>query len=104
MRRLTELKAKYGIYPKGVGHHICNRIDDALTFTDVVHEIDCLPDPKVRQRELARIGDEILRRNQEVFRPAVANQAFPISREIGERWFDELIWDQKTLEQVNSVS
>lgn len=104
VRRLTELKAKYGIYPRRVGHRVCQRIDDALAFTDVVHEIDCLPDPKVRQRELARIGDEILRRNREVFRAEVANQAFPIQREIGGRWFDELLWNQETLAQLNSVS
>jgi hypothetical protein len=104
VKRLTELKTKYGIYPRGVGHHVCQRIDDALMFTDIVHEIDCLPDPQVRQRELARIGDEILRRNREVFRAKVANQAFPIQREIGGRWFDELLWDQETLAQFNFAS
>jgi len=104
VRRLAELKTKYGIYPRGVGNSVCRRIDDALAFTDIVHEIDCLPDPQVRQRELARIGDEILRRNQDVFRPGVANQAFPIKREIGGRWFDELLWDQETLEQFNTAA
>lgn len=104
VRRLAELKTKYGIYPRGVGNSVCRRIDDALTFTDVVHEIDCLPDPQVRQRELACIGDEILRRNQDVFRPGVANQAFPVKREIGGRWFDELLWDQEILEQFNAAA
>ena len=102
VRRLTEMKTKYGIYPRGVGHHVCRRIDDALAFTDVVHEIDCLADSKVRRRELERIGSEILRRNREVFRAEVANQAFPIQREIGGRWFDELLWDHDTLEQFSS--
>lgn len=103
VKRLTELKTKYGIYPRGVGHKVGQRIDDALAFTDIVHEIDCLPDPAVRQRELERIGNEILRRNQEVFCAGVANQAFPIQREIGGRWFDELLWDYETLERLNSV-
>lgn len=104
VRRLTELKTKYGIYPRGVGHHVCQRIDDALAFTDIVHEIDCLPDPQARQKELERIGSEILRRNQEVLCAGVANQAFPIQREIGGRWFDELLWDYEMLEQLNASS
>ncbi|MCA9901013.1 MAG: cobalamin B12-binding domain-containing protein [Ardenticatenaceae bacterium] len=101
VQRLTELKIKYGIYPRGMGSRVCQRIEDALTFIDVVHEIDCLPDPQVRRRELASIGDEILQRNQQLFRPEVANQAFPLRREIGGRWFDELVWDEETLEQFN---
>lgn len=101
VQRLTELKTTYGIYPRGIGRRVCQRIDDALAFIDVVHEIDCLPDPQTRRRELAQIGDEILRRNRQLFRPAVANQAFPLQRQIGGRWFDELLWDEATLAQFN---
>ena len=100
VRRMAELKAAYGIYPRGISQQVCRKIDDALEFIDVVHEIDCLPNPVDRQRELARIGSEIQRRNEMVLFSGVANQAFPIQREIGGRWFDELLWDDKTLAEV----
>lgn len=101
VRRLAELKATYGIYPNSISQRVCQSIDDALEFIDIVHEIDCLPNPQERHKELARIGDDIQRRNQEIFYSGVSNQAFPVQRDIGGRWFDELLWDCETLEQAN---
>jgi len=103
VRRLAELKAKYRIYPQTISQRVCQRIDDALEFTDIVHEIDCLSDARARQEELDRIGDEIRRRNQEIFCAGVSNQAFPIQRDIGGRWFDEWLWDNETLERLGST-
>lgn len=97
VRRLTELKVEAGMYPRGVGQAVCSQIDDAVEFIDVVHQIDCIADPIVRGRELAGIGDEILQRNNAIFFSGVANQSFPIERDIGGRWFDELLWDAKAL-------
>ncbi|MEP5154595.1 cobalamin-dependent protein [Planktotalea sp.] len=91
VRKLTELKMEYGQYPRGIGEDVCNRIDDAARFVDVVHEIDCIADPKQRARELAGIGDDILSRNNEIFFNGVANQSFPVERDVGGRWFDEML-------------
>jgi len=38
---------------------------------------------------------EIRQRNQVIFFSGVANQAFPINREIGGRWFDEILNEPK---------
>ena len=100
MRRLTELKVASRLYPSGVGASVCRKIDEALEYTRIVHEIDCIPDPSARRRELDKIGDEILRLNRQVFCSSVANKAFPVPREIGGRWFDEMLWDQQTLEST----
>jgi hypothetical protein len=48
--------------------------------------------------ELALLGSEIRRRNQETFFSGVSNQAYPINREIGGRWFDETLHGSKTFE------
>jgi hypothetical protein len=59
-----------------------------------------LSDACERATELARLGDEIERRNHEIFFSGVANQAYPLAREIGGRWFDELGWDVATLDSL----
>ena len=98
LRRLTELKVEARLYPRGVGARVCQKIDEALEFIRVVHEIDCMLEPAERQREMDKIGDEILRLNRQVFCSGVGNQAFPVLREIGGRWFDEMLWESETLE------
>jgi hypothetical protein len=44
------------------------------------------------------LGDEIERRNNQIFFSGVSNQAFPINRQIGGRWFDELGWPAEVLD------
>ena len=102
VRRLTELKAERGILPKGIAHSVLRKIDDALQFIDVVHAVDEIADPREREREMGALGPEIRRRNEEIFFSGVANQAFPINREIGGRWFDELGWEPATLEKYEA--
>ena len=79
-------------------------IDDALEFIPVVHAVDCLSDENDRARELNSLGDEILRRNNLIFYSGVMNQAYPINRTIGGRWFDEMGWDSETLESIELVT
>jgi hypothetical protein len=40
----------------------------------------------------------ILERNERIFFHGVANQAFPVNRQIGGRWFDETGWRAEVLE------
>ena len=61
-------------------------------FIPVVHEADCIADPRDRARALESLGDEILKRNDMVLFGGVMNQAFPLNRGIGGRWFDEMGW------------
>jgi clorobiocin biosynthesis protein CloN6 len=98
IRRLFELKSESGLFPRAVIEPILRRMDDALDFISVVHEIDCIPDEEERRRELQGIGDEIYKRNHGLFFSGVLNQAFPINRKIGGRWYDEIPWDENTIE------
>jgi clorobiocin biosynthesis protein CloN6 len=91
VRRLVVLKGELGLLPGSVAQSVVDKIDDALTWIRLVHEIDCIRDPIARRRELEAVGAEILARNDNVFFSGVANQAFPINREVGGRWFDELL-------------
>jgi clorobiocin biosynthesis protein CloN6 len=95
---LLRLRAGARRLPCSLADTIQNRIDDALRFTDEVDRADRLHDAAERTAALASLGDEIERRNQEIFFSGVANQAYPIAREIGGRWFDELGWDVATLD------
>ena len=79
-------------------------IDDALEFIDVVHKVDCISNKRERKKELDRLGNDILRRNNLIFYSGVMNQAVPIYRKIGTRWFDEIGWDSETLEALESNS
>jgi clorobiocin biosynthesis protein CloN6 len=99
VRRLTELKVESRVYPRSVGATVCQRVDEALEFIPVVHEIDSIADLPTRRRELEKVGDEIRRLNHRVFFSGVGNQAFPVMREIGGRWFDEMLWDADTLDR-----
>lgn len=100
VRQLMEIKADLGILPRFCVRDYNAKIDDALQFIPVVHEVDCIPDVKERARELDMLGDEIVRRNSTVLFGGVMNQAFPLNRHIGGRWFDEMGWDQTVLERA----
>lgn len=100
VRALMDAKREAGMLPGSIVRDYLGRIDDALNFIEVVHEIDCLPDLRERARELERHGDEILRRNDQIFFSGVMNQAFPINRQIGGRWFDEMGWPAEALERA----
>jgi clorobiocin/coumermycin A biosynthesis protein CloN6/CouN6 len=90
VRQLSEARARHGALASGLAASMCQRIDDSLAFLLLVDEIDNLPDPETRRRELAKVGGEIRRRNDQIFKGTVSNQAFPIQRQIGGRWFDEI--------------
>jgi clorobiocin/coumermycin A biosynthesis protein CloN6/CouN6 len=100
VRRLTEIKGDLGVLPSGIVQSVIEKIDDALKWIGIVHEIDCISDPKVRLRELGQISDEIKKRNDSIFFSGVANQAFPVNREIGGRWFDEFLYDEAVFESL----
>jgi len=98
VRRLMEAKSETGYLPSNWCKDYIAKIDDALDFIGVVHEVDCLEDEKERTQELFKLGTEILRRNNIILYSGVMNQAFPVNRQIGGRWFDELGWDPSVLE------
>lgn len=98
VRDLLGHRSEAGWLPSGIFERVAGRIDDALDFIDVVHEADSIPDLHDRRRAIAALGDDILSRNREIFTTGVANQAFPVNREIGGRWFDELGWEPAVLE------
>src|SRR5206468_9431576 len=93
-----------GFLPGSVAETVCRRIDDTMEFMAAVHEVDCLPDPADRERELARLSTEIEKRNYDIFFTGVANQAFPINREIGGRWFDEMLFDPSVFEALHDTA
>ncbi|MGC2184596.1 MAG: cobalamin-dependent protein [Terriglobales bacterium] len=103
VRRLMEAKAEMHALPHGVVKNYNSKIDDALALIPCVHEADCLEDAGERKRALAEFGDEILSRNQMIFFSGVANQAFPINRRIGGRWFDEMGWAPEILEKAGRI-
>ena len=102
VRRLMQAKAQSGALPGTIAREYVKNIVDALDFIPVVHEADCIEDPKTRAAELDRLGDEIVCRNQMIFFAGVMNQAFPVRRQIGGRWFDELGYPAETLESMQS--
>ena len=98
VRRLMEAKRDVGFLPRSLVNEYNRRIDDALDFIDVVHEADCIADPRSRASALDGLGDDIERRNHEVLFAGVMNQALPINRDVGGRWFDELGWSTAVLD------
>jgi clorobiocin biosynthesis protein CloN6 len=100
VRSLMEAKAACSVLPRSCVADYNARIDDALQFIPVVHEADNIADPVERARELDLLGDEILRRNNLILFNGVMNQAFPLHRGIGGRWFDEMGWDPQTLQST----
>lgn len=92
VKRLTESKGELGFLPASVAAAVTRKIDDALAFLKVVHAVDCIADQVARTRELASLAPEIRKRNHAIFSSGVENQAFPIARAIGGRWFDETLF------------
>ncbi len=97
VRRLVELKGEFNLLPGSVAESVIARIDDALEWIRLVHEIDCIPDTRARARALEGVSAEVLARNNDIFFSGVANQAFPVNRKIGGRWFDELLQPPEAL-------
>jgi clorobiocin biosynthesis protein CloN6 len=104
VRQLMELKGTFSALPRFCVRDYNAKIDDALSFIPVVHEADCISDPKDRARALEALGDEILERNNMVLFGGVMNQAFPVNRSIGGRWFDEMGWDPEVLKAHTAVA
>lgn len=98
IRRLMEAKASVGMLPGSAVRRYNEKIDDALAFVRTVHAADAIVDPVDRARALEELGDEIVRRNDQVLFAGVANQAMPINRQVGGRWFDELGWAPEVLD------
>jgi antitoxin component of MazEF toxin-antitoxin module len=98
VKRLTAIKGDVGFLPASIAASVSRKIDDAVTFLASVHAADCIADPAARARELDRLASEIRRRNQAIFSGEVENQAFPIGRAIGGRWFDEILFPASMLE------
>ena len=90
VKELTSMKGEMGLLPGGLGVGVAKKIADALSFIEVVHRVDCIVDAAERARELDKLATEIRTRNRAIFFSGVENQAFPVGREIGGRWFDEI--------------
>jgi clorobiocin biosynthesis protein CloN6 len=103
VRRLMQAKQELGFLPRSMVTDYNRRIDDALQFIDVVHRADCIDDARSRAAALGELAGEIRRRNDLVLFGGVMNQAFPINREVGGRWFDELGWDPAALEGATAA-
>lgn len=88
IKELFLLKAEYGAIPSTIVSSAVRKLDDAMEFIDVVHQIDNIQDIHSREIELRAIEEEIYQRNQQVFFHGVLNQAFPVERKHGQRWFD----------------
>lgn len=97
IKHVMEAKAYNRYLPNGVTKSYIAKIDDASEFIDIVHAVDEIEDPKTRAKELDKLGDEIERRNNDILFSGVSNQAYPINRKIGGRWFDELGWEPEIL-------
>jgi clorobiocin biosynthesis protein CloN6 len=104
IKHLMEAKASTGFLPDLTVKNYVSLIEDALDFIGVVHEVDNIPDSRKRATELESLGAEIQHRNDRVFFSGVSNQAFPVNRQIGGRWFDELGWDAKVLDAFQAAS
>ncbi len=101
---MMQSKGELGVFPQSIVDSYIDKLDDAVEFTRIVHEIDCIQEPKARRYQLAELEHEIEQRNKLLFFRGVANQAFPINRAVGGRWFDELGWNQsELLNAVNST-
>lgn len=104
VRRLMLAKADTGKLPRSWVQSYVGKVDDAVRFNRTVLAADNLSDAEDRRRALASLGDEILRRNDLVFQSGVANQAFPLPRDVGGRWFDELGWTPAELAKATRLA
>jgi clorobiocin biosynthesis protein CloN6 len=96
-RGLMQAKGEAGFVPRVAAREFTAQIDDALDFLPAVDQADNLADAEARAAELERLGQEIVRRNHRVLFGGVLNQAVPLEREVGGRWFDELGWEPSAL-------
>jgi clorobiocin biosynthesis protein CloN6 len=103
IKQLMERKMDLGFLPRSFVLPYLKKIEDAARFVPLVHAADCVENPKDRANALEELGDEILKRNNEILFHGVANQAFPVNREIGGRWFDELGWPASVLDRAAGV-
>jgi len=104
VRQLMELKGIEGFLPMSLVKQFNEKIDDALSFIPLVHKADCINDKLERSRELLKLGEGILQRNEMIFFSGVANQSFPVNRSIGGRWFDVTGWLHEELQSISEVS
>jgi clorobiocin/coumermycin A biosynthesis protein CloN6/CouN6 len=97
IKNLMEAKARSGFLPVSAVRSYIGKLDDAVEFMHIVHEVDELKDERARELELEKIGDEIQKRNDQLLYSGLLNQAFPFARKIGGRWIDETGWDREVL-------
>jgi clorobiocin biosynthesis protein CloN6 len=97
IRAVLEAKARIGMFPETRIAQFNGRLDDAVEFTRQVHRADSLPVTADRARALEELGDGILSRNEAVLYQGVIDQTYPIRRQIGGRWCDELGWTPQQL-------
>jgi clorobiocin biosynthesis protein CloN6 len=102
VKALTQHKGDMGALPGSVAQSVVEKIDDAMEFISIVHEVDCIRNVQERERELSRLSLDIRKRNHDIFFSGVANQAFPLNREIGGRWFDETLFETSVLEMAHN--
>jgi len=98
IRDVLEAKAEVGMFPASRVAQFNARLDDATAFTALVDEADVLADRRDRQRALAELAPGIRERNAEVLSSGVIDQTWPIRRQIGGRWCDELGWSGAELD------
>ncbi len=98
VRELTLMKAEARLLPRSTAGAITAKIDDALALIDAVHAADCVPDARDRARAIAELAGVVRAKNHDIFFGGVSNQAFPLARQIGGRWFDETLWSAAELE------
>lgn len=102
VQALMQAKADLSSLPRSLVKDYNGRIEDALRFIDIVHAADNIADPRSRVAALDELGDEIRRRNDMVLFNGVMNQAFPVNREVGGRWFDEMGWELDVLDAATA--
>src|SRR5690606_32238001 len=98
IQALMAAKGRAGMLPGFAVRSYNAKIDDAWQFLQAVTEADAIEHAGDRARALDALGDDILRRNEQILFHGVANQAFPINRQVGGRWFDELGWSAEVLD------
>jgi clorobiocin/coumermycin A biosynthesis protein CloN6/CouN6 len=103
IQRLMWAKAESGFLPQSWAADYNEKIEDALGMIAAVHEADSIDDLSERKCAIESLGDEIERRNRAIFHSGVANQAFPVNRQVGGRWFDEMGWTASQLENMHEA-
>jgi hypothetical protein len=98
VRALLQARAEARVLPTAQVEAAVRRIDDALAFGAAVTEADSLPTERERALALRPLEGEIRKRNRAIFFGGVSNQAFPLARSIGGRWFDETLWPDAVLD------